>query len=290
MQKFMLEVNEVKLQVYESHYSSISKEVILLLHPGGIFSSFIWDRMIPAFQNHYRVIAVDIRGHGESERPIHGYDINNLTKDIYDVFSQLNINKAHVIGNSLGCLIGLSLAKLYPDKVLSLVNIDGGMLNYCGEDGEREESREDIIKERNNRRLLEFTSKEEFMKQAQEQWANSPFEVIINQIPLYQLENQRYAFQQTKEIGTAILETVCDFDVNEYYSETTCPVLFLPAEVEPKLELKKRTIKKFQKILPYSKLVIIPESEHIMMIAHSEELAHEILQFYNDIQAKVTSS
>lgn len=289
MRKFVLEVNGVNLQIYDFNYSSISNEVILFLHPGGIFSSFIWQQMIPKFQDNYRVIAIDIRGHGESERPSHGYDINNLTKDIHDILSHLDINNAHVIGNSLGVLIGLSFAKLYPDKVLSLVNIDGGMINYCGEEGEREESREEIINERNSRRILEFTSKEEFMKQALEQWANTPFEAYIDHIPLYQLENNSFAFQQSNEIGSAIMETVCDFDVNEYYSDITCPILFLPAEVEPKLELKKLAIEKYQKILPYSKLVIIPESEHVMMMAHSVELASEILQFYNEIKAKVIS-
>lgn len=285
----MLEVNGVSLKICEFNDSSISKEVILLLHPGGIFSSFIWETMISKFQDDYRVIAIDIRGHGESERPNHGYDMNNLTKDIHDVLSHLDIHKAHVIGNSLGVLLGLSLAKLYPDKVLSLVNIDGGMINYCGQEAEREESKEEIINERNSRRVMEFASKEEFIEQALKQWSNTPFEAYIHQIPLYQLENKSFAFQQSNEIGTAIMETVCDFDVNEYYSEITCPILFLPAEVEPKLELKKLAIEKYQKILPYSKMVIIPESEHIMMITHSEELAREILQFYNEIQDKVAS-
>jgi len=74
------------------------------------------------FQDAYKVILLDLRAHGRSkvdEVDIYNYFID-AANDLVDTMEKLEIEKAHIVGCSLGALVGLSLAKQFPEKVKSL--------------------------------------------------------------------------------------------------------------------------------------------------------------------------
>lgn len=81
-----------------------SKPVLLLVH-GWHQSAIQWKKQITHFSTKYRVIAIDLRGHGESEKTDRGYRISRLSADLYELFNLLDLKNAIVMGHSMGCAI-----------------------------------------------------------------------------------------------------------------------------------------------------------------------------------------
>jgi pimeloyl-ACP methyl ester carboxylesterase len=68
-----------------------------------------------------RVLAVDLRGHGSSAKPLSGYDIDTLARDIRDVLSSSGISPVVIVGHSFGGQVALALAADSPNLVQALV-------------------------------------------------------------------------------------------------------------------------------------------------------------------------
>lgn len=83
-----------------------------------------WEAQIPALAAHYRVLAVDLRGHGQSDKPKNGYSIKQLAEDIRAFLEAMQCNKVHLIGFSLGGMTALQFAVTYPERLNSLVIIN----------------------------------------------------------------------------------------------------------------------------------------------------------------------
>jgi 3-oxoadipate enol-lactonase len=96
------------------------KEYLLLLH-GWMGCAQSWVRQIPYFSRSYVVIAPDLRGFGKSSKPEHGYAFEDYARDMEALLDKLEIDRAHVLGQSFGGMIAQTLAILRPDRVQSLV-------------------------------------------------------------------------------------------------------------------------------------------------------------------------
>jgi pimeloyl-ACP methyl ester carboxylesterase len=85
-----------------------------------------WDRVAEAFAGSYRVLAPDLRGHGDSEWAKGGfYPSEGYVFDLAELIETLGLKRFDVIGHSLGGNVGLRYAALFPDKVRRLVAIEG---------------------------------------------------------------------------------------------------------------------------------------------------------------------
>ena len=85
-----------------------------------------WDVMASVLAPEHRVIAMDLRGRGRSDKPESGYAIETHVRDIICLLDDLNLPKAAIMGHSLGAFIGLALSAGHPDRVERLVLVDGG--------------------------------------------------------------------------------------------------------------------------------------------------------------------
>lgn len=89
---------------------------VVLLH-GYLESSLIWGSFAEKLAAKYRVIAIDLPGHGQSETCGEIHTMEFMAKIIFELFETLNIEKAFIIGHSLGGYVTLAFLDLYPDKV-----------------------------------------------------------------------------------------------------------------------------------------------------------------------------
>lgn len=96
--------------------------VVLLIHGSGpgVSAWANWRLTIPALRQHFRVIAPDVVGFGFTQRPVDSYDLDTWTAHVVGVLDALGIERAHVVGNSFGGSLALSLAIRHPDRVRRL--------------------------------------------------------------------------------------------------------------------------------------------------------------------------
>ena len=85
-----------------------------------------WDLIAEAFAERYRVLAPDLRGHGDSEWAKGGfYPTEGYVFDLAELVETLGLADLTIIGHSLGGNVGLRYAGLFPDKVKRIVAIEG---------------------------------------------------------------------------------------------------------------------------------------------------------------------
>ena len=96
-----------------------SGEPLLLLHGNGNDSSF-FDKQINEFKRDFKVIAMDTRGHGKSDKD-YNLNLEDLSRDVLDLLDDLKIQCANILGFSDGANLALTFAKNYPRRVKRLV-------------------------------------------------------------------------------------------------------------------------------------------------------------------------
>jgi non-heme chloroperoxidase len=77
----------------------------LVMVPGWSQTAAQFRRQIEGLSDRYRVIALDMRGHGDSDKPAHGYKIQRLAKDVWDVLRALDLKDVAILGHSMGCSV-----------------------------------------------------------------------------------------------------------------------------------------------------------------------------------------
>lgn len=102
---------------------------ILLLH-GWMGSSYHWRKVMPLLAAHHRVVAIDARGYGESDKPYDGYDGRTLAEDLRQVAANLGLERPIVIGHDMGALAALMIAAESPELVRGLVYVDEPLPGY----------------------------------------------------------------------------------------------------------------------------------------------------------------
>jgi pimeloyl-ACP methyl ester carboxylesterase len=98
---------------------------LLLIHGFGASTAW-WDRVVPRLADAYRVIRVDLLGHGRSASPARGYDIPTQAGRVGRALDRLGVNQVTAIGHSTGGAMVTSLAEQRPDLVAALALIDIG--------------------------------------------------------------------------------------------------------------------------------------------------------------------
>ena len=107
---------------YEQYGGSDANKPYLLLLPGllGAISSQ-WRPFLKPLSENYRLLLVDLRGHGRSQNNAVTLDISQMLGDLTGLLDQLNIERLHIAGYSLGGYLGLLLAINQPRRVATLL-------------------------------------------------------------------------------------------------------------------------------------------------------------------------
>ena len=99
---------------------------LILLHGGGN-EAHLWDDFIPSIAPHYRVIAVDQRGHGDSDWDPEGrYETEYMVNDLEALTEALQIDRFVLIGFSMGGRVAMGFAGRHPERLAGLVLVDIG--------------------------------------------------------------------------------------------------------------------------------------------------------------------
>ena len=115
-------LNGTRLHYLE--WGAATMPALVLLH-GGAAHAHWWDHLAPIFAPHYRVIALDLRGHGDSSWVIPpAYQIDDYMADVTALIVQLALAPVTLLGHSLGGFIALAYAIAQPQLVRRLIVVD----------------------------------------------------------------------------------------------------------------------------------------------------------------------
>jgi pimeloyl-ACP methyl ester carboxylesterase len=126
---------------------------VLLLH-GLASSRRFWDLVVPGLAG-LPVLALDQRGHGDSERPAGPYDGATVAADALTALDALGLSRVVVVGHSWGASTALRLAATAPSRVLAVVAVDGGLGSARDAGASRSQARERLTPPRTAAPLAE---------------------------------------------------------------------------------------------------------------------------------------
>lgn len=89
-------------------------------------NAFCFQALADELSSAHRVIAYDLRGRGDSDKPESGYSLSIHAQDLADIIDALELDRPVVLGHSLGAMIALYFAAHYPEKLSKLILVDGG--------------------------------------------------------------------------------------------------------------------------------------------------------------------
>ena len=257
-----IEVNQTAL-----HYEFVGQgKPLLFIH--GLGSSIRdWENQIPYFAERYRVVALDLRGHGRSDKPPGPYSSQLFADDIAALIRSLGMGPANVVGLSLGGFIACQLAVDHPDLVRTLIVINSvpDLPRDTLRDRFRIRStlllRQLIVRFFGMRALGQFLCRKLFPREDQEE--------------LRQTFVDRWA-QNDKRAYLSSLATVPTWNLEHRLNEISCPTCLISGEHDffP-LSLKEAYAKK----MPNARLVVIPNSGHFTPMDEPERFNQAVNSF-----------
>lgn len=103
------------------------RPLLLLIH-GMAGSSVTWREVMPALTQRYTVIAPDLPGHGESDKPRQDYSLGAHANALRDLLTAIGVDRATIVGQSLGGGVAMQLAYQHPKHCERLVLVSSGGL------------------------------------------------------------------------------------------------------------------------------------------------------------------
>ena len=106
-------------------YQEAGSGPTLFMVPGWSQTAAQFKHQMTGLSERYRVIALDLRGHGESDRPDHGYRVSRLAKDLHDALTALDLSNVSLLSHSMGCSVVWCYWDLFgSDRLAKLIFVD----------------------------------------------------------------------------------------------------------------------------------------------------------------------
>jgi len=227
-----------------------------------------WDVIAPAVAPKHRLLAMDLRGRGLSDKPETGYSEEHHLRDLKCVMDDLQLENAVLMGHSLGGYISMGFAARHPERVAGLILIDaGGDLSQAHWDKVTA-----AIKPAIDRLERVFPSVDAFldlMKQAPflQPWSDEieayfRYDIVKNQDGVrskIQPQHIREEVSNKRETGSS-----------QYYSKLNCPVLILRATegilTPDDILLPDHAVEKMMNDIPNARCVDIKGTNHYSIL------------------------
>lgn len=240
---------------------------LFLIHGIGAARS-TWAKTLPILTEHFTVVTYDLRGHGASPMPSSEFGLDELVADLEALRERLGIEQAHFAGHSLGGMIGPAYARLYPDRVLSL-----GLLSTAAFRTE-----DDSAKVWGVVHAMETEGIPNILPTLTDRWFTDGFITNHPNVVKARLEQ---VIATDARIFLNVFAIYADTEMAPWLHEINAPSLVLTGENDggcnPKLN------RQIADALPNSKLVILPDYKHSLLLEAGDIVAHELINFLQDL-------
>ena len=118
---FCIRMKTITYKNTKISYSDQGKGTAVVLLHGFLENKTMWNAFIPELSQKYRIITIDLLGHGETECLGYVHSMEDQADMVHAILYELKIRKAILIGHSMGGYVALAFAELYPDNVKGIV-------------------------------------------------------------------------------------------------------------------------------------------------------------------------
>ncbi|MCF8565865.1 alpha/beta hydrolase [Alicyclobacillus tolerans] len=252
-------VNEVELFVEGTGQG----KPLLLIHGLGLDHS-IWQLQQPAFSPYFRVVSYDVRGHGQSSRSVN-YSLVDHARDLAQLMNELGIEKAHIMGLSMGTYICQQFVSLYPERVEKMV------LAATKPSGKT-------------------SSTQILIEQAQREGKNIDFETVMHiaekacfregvgpeAVQIYRTASRF----DTLESYMEAMKALTNFDFSPVLPSVRAQTLVINGDEDVLTTLSQA--RAVHELIPGSKLVVMEHCGHLCNIEQPDVFNREVLAFLRD--------
>lgn len=113
------------------HYKALGKGARAVVFVHGLACDMTsWAKQVPAFAKTFRVLALDLPGHGGSDKPDVRYSMDLFARAVAAVMEDAGVPRAALVGHSMGTPVVRQFYRLYPKRTEALVAVDGGLKPY----------------------------------------------------------------------------------------------------------------------------------------------------------------
>lgn len=266
LEKSTVQVDDMTI-AYLSNTEVVDGETIVLIHGFGA-NKDNWTRLARELTDEFNVYAIDLPGHGESSKTLDlGYRFEDQVNHVSKILAALDIDEAHMMGNSMGGAITALYAATYPNQVRSAVLFDpAGIFEYDSE-------LVDLVMEGDNplipakegdfKRLIDFAlEKKPFVP-----W------------PIYDvMEEKAIANREVNEvIFAAIRDTGYEPDFRNAITGIEAPVLVVWGREDRVINYRNAEV--FVDRIPNARMVLLDDVGHAPMVEVPEESAQLFREF-----------
>jgi pimeloyl-ACP methyl ester carboxylesterase len=284
------QTNGIRLRVL-SWPSQGESSPFLLLH-GLASNARFWEpvaaRLAAAGHAAY---APDLRGHGQSDTPVDGYDFETVTEDLAGLVSALSLRRFIVAGHSWGGHVALDFASRHNPDGLGL--IDGGFTQLS----DAPEATWENVEQALTPPRLAGTAKERFLERLETAHPSWPADVPWKEIVMANFEVRRdgtIAPHLTFENHMQVVRALWEFPTYERFRHVRCPVLIAAARPsdalarrdEAFLELKRRGREQAMENLARVRFVWMDDTDHDIPLHRPGPLADLLLHLAGEAQAE----
>ena len=262
---------------------------ILLVH-GLASNARIWDLLAPLLAPNFRLVAIDQRGHGLSDKPDGVYDLPTIAGDLAGAIDALGWSRPLIVGHSWGANVTLQLAADRPDLPAGIVLLDGGTHELASV-MPLEEALERLAPPR-----LAGTPRAEFLERLRGHMTNGLLSEAVEQAIMSNFAidaEDRIAPHLTYEKHLKIVRGMWEQRPTRLFAYVACPTLIIPAEQPPVdqsaaqwLDGKRQSVAVAEAAIPHARVVWAHDTIHDVQLQRPEWLASELAAFAQSLQIR----
>ncbi len=246
----------------------------LAMIEGWGYSRWMWFKQLRTLPIKYSCIVFDNRGVGMSDKPDEPYTIEMFADDLKELLDSIEVERAHVLGVSMGGFIAQQFALKYPDMVAGIVLVS---THFGGEkalptpketmDAILSIREEDVGVEEALRRKMSYAFNPEYMEEHPEE---------INQIIAWRIEEAqpRYAWLRQAE-------AVRSFSLGEAVSRIKAPTLIVAGTKDRVVPYRNAEL--LAETIPNSRLVLFEGGSHLLFIENAHIFNRVVMDFLGEV-------
>jgi pimeloyl-ACP methyl ester carboxylesterase len=258
---------------------------LVLLH-GLASNARIWDGVAPRLVGAgLRVVALDLRGHGESEQPDDGYDFASVGRDLEAALAGLELEHPVLVGHSWGAHVALQYTAERPGALAGLVMVDGGLRSAAELAGPtREDTRRRLAPPRFAVPLDDWLARAgrfDAGGSGGQRWVRDFLRAGV-EVDDRGVARSRFRFDNHLQV----IDALHDQRPAALYPLVDCPVLLCPADDGEPAEAKAAAVGRAFDLLPSASVTWFEDTKHDIPLQRPAELAAELARFAKEVSGR----